>query len=351
MASSAGPFNPMVHVMTRSITILFTAVVLLLIAAPVRAWNSIGHMAVAKLAYDQLDAKQQLTLYRLLKKHPHYDAYLAAGRPAEIENEAEWVVLRSAVWCDWIRPRKNDKRDVSKYHRGEDHYINIAFFEAKDEKFFAGKTLVNPDLPNIVSALKHRSNELKTKTVAAEDRAVAACWVFHLIGDIHQPLHNVAYFSSEKGFIKGDMGGNGFGIKADGKKWRLHAYWDDLLGEDPNYTDDGSARQAATYREAVKIAEQLRGLKLTDTDLDKLKKNTTFESWSREGFELAKSVAYRKGDGSLLKPVELRFNSPIPDEVEEVGREYMQAARGSADRQVVLAGRRLADRLKVLLTP
>jgi hypothetical protein len=315
------------------------------------AWNSIGHMAVAKLAYDQLDAKRQLALYKLLKAHPHYKEYLAAGRPAEIENEVEWVVLRSAVWSDWIRPRKNDKREgVTKYHRGEEHYRTHVFIDPKDEKFFAGKPLVNPDTTNIVDALKFRCNDLKTKTAAIEDRAVAACWIFHLVGDIHQPLHNASYFSSDPAFVGGDLGGNKFGIKADGKKWKLHAFWDDLLGDDRDYADDSSKHQAELYREAIKIAESLRGVKLTDADKADLEKNLTFESWSRESFELAKTVCYRKGDGSgLLKAVEVKFNARIPDEVEEVGEQYIRNARALAERRVVMAGKRLADRINALL--
>ena len=69
-----------------------------------------------------------------------------------------------------------------------------------------------------LTALNHRSNDLKTKTAAGEDRAVAACWLFHLVGDIHQPLHNASYFLSDKSFLTGDLGGNRFGIKAHGKK-------------------------------------------------------------------------------------------------------------------------------------
>jgi hypothetical protein len=318
------------------------------------AWNSIGHMTVAKLAYDRMKAKCQLELYRLLKSHPHYQEFLAAGRPAEIANEVEWVVLRSAVWPDWVRSRKNDTRGigVTKYSRGEEHYVNVPFIDPKDEKFFAGKTLVSPDLANVISALKQRANDLKTKNAAVEDRAIAACWMFHLVGDIHQPLHNVAYFSSDKAFVGGDMGGNKFGIKVDGRKYRLHTFWDDLLGEDSDYNDDSSTHQAALYREAVKVAEGLRGLKMTDDDKDKLTKNLTFASWSRESYQLAKTVGYKKSDGTgILKAVGVPFSGPIPDDVEEVGKPYIQTARATAERQVVLAGQRLADRMKILLQP
>ena len=262
----------------------------------------------------------------------------------------DWVVLRSATWPDWVRPRKKDIRDVTRFHRGEEHYINIPFVDPKDEKLFAGKTLVDPDLPNIITALKQRANDMKTKTAAVEDRAVAACWLFHLIGDIHQPLHNVAYFSSDDAFVRGDLGGNKFGIRANGKKWKLHAFWDDLLGDDVNYADDSSTHQAALYRAAIKVAEPLRGVELNDADIAKLEKNRTFESWSRESFELAKTVGYCKSDGSLLKAVEVPFNGSIPNTVEEVGKKYIATARATAERQAVLAGRRLADRVKLLLS-
>lgn len=318
------------------------------------AWNAIGHMTIAKIAYDDLDAKRQIALFNLLKQHPHFKDHLSASRPAEIESEVQWVILRSSVWSDWIRGTKKDSlgAPINRYHRGEEHYVNIPFIDPKDAEFFAGKTLIDPDLPNIVTALKQRSNDLKTKTAAAEDRAIAACWLFHLVGDIHQPLHNVAYFSSEPAFRKGDLGGNVFGIKANGRKWKLHQFWDDVLGEDSNYNDDTGKHQRRLYLEAVKLAESLRGVKLTDADFDKLAKNRTFESWSRESFELARTVGYQKADGSgLLKAVAIPFKMPIPDDADEVGKEYINRARATAEKQVVLAGKRLADRVRVLVQP
>src|SRR5262245_43994358 len=41
------------------------------------AWNSIGHMAAAKLAYDQLEDGEKTKLFTLLQSHPHYKSFLA----------------------------------------------------------------------------------------------------------------------------------------------------------------------------------------------------------------------------------------------------------------------------------
>ena len=49
-----------------------------------QAWHSSGHMAIARIAWKQMDDAQRVYFNNLLKKHPHYDVYLArypAGRP------------------------------------------------------------------------------------------------------------------------------------------------------------------------------------------------------------------------------------------------------------------------------
>jgi S1/P1 Nuclease len=326
-------------------------VMVALVPSVAAAWNSVGHLAVAKLAYDQLPDAQKTRLFTLLKSHPHFEMFLAVDRPADV-SEVEWVILRSSIWPDWARPRKKEQRgpQVTRYHRGEDHYVNVPLIDPKDADFFAGKTLVSPDLTNVLCALKQRANELRTKTALAEDKAVAICWLFHLIGDIHQPLHNVAYFSSDPAFQKGDQGGNKFGVRVNGRPWKLHAYWDEVLGEDKDYEDDSAKRQLKIYQDALAVADNLRGRELSDADKERLAKNLTFASWSEESFALAKSVGYQKPDGGgMLEGVEVKFNGSVPADAPETGAKYAEIARATAEVRVILAGQRLAKRMKMLL--
>jgi len=319
------------------------------------AWNAIGHMASAKLAYDELDNCQRTELFSLLQKHPHFAQYLTAARPPEV-SEMEWAIIHASVWPDWVRVRHNasgsDPRgeSVTKYTRDEQHYVTVPFIDPRDTAFFAGKTLVPPDTSDVISALKQNCCDLRTKTASAEDRAVAICWIFHLVGDIHQPLHNASYFSSEEGFQNGDRGGNQFGVKINGRKWKLHAFWDDLWGEDAAYWDDSAEHQQQIFRDAMKVADHLRGLRLSDADKEKLAKNLSFASWSQESFELAKTVAYQKPDGSgILGHVEIKSRALIAESAPEAGAKYADAARATAEVRIVLAGRRLAERIKALL--
>ena len=341
--------------MKRSLTVSVICAAAILTSSHAWAWNAIGHLTSAKLAYDELDDGQRTKLFTLLQKHPHFVQYLAAARPPEV-GEMEWVVLHAAVWPDWVRVRHNapgpDPRgqSVTKYSRDEQHYVNVPLIDPKDTAFFAGKTLIPPDKTNVICALKQSCNDLRTKNAAAEDKAVAICWIFHLVGDIHQPLHNVAYFSSEKGFQHGDQGGNKFGVKINGRKRKLHAFWDDLLGEDAAYWDDSAEHQRQIFRDAIKMADHLRGLQLSDADKEKLAKNLSFESWSQEGFELARTVAYQKPDGSgILGHIEIKPGEPIPESAPEAGARYAEIARATAEVRIVLAGRRLAQRIKGLL--
>ena len=51
--------------------------------------------------------------------------------------------------------------------------------------------------------------------------------IIHIIGDIHQPLHNSNYFNRTFNNSVGDMGGNLINVtRLDGIVMNLHAYWD-----------------------------------------------------------------------------------------------------------------------------
>jgi hypothetical protein len=50
-------------------------------------------------------------------------------------------------------------------------------------------------------------------------------YILHVVGDMHQPLHNSAFFNET--FPKGDLGGNLMKVVLqNGTTVNLHAYWD-----------------------------------------------------------------------------------------------------------------------------
>src|SRR5262249_54421446 len=149
------------------------------------AWNNTGHMVAARIAWQQLTPDQRNKALAILKQHPHYDEFLAADRPNGF-SEDEWVFLRAATWSDWVR--NHHKQD---YHTGTWHYINYHIV-APGSDIDAAAHQPPADEENVV-----RKRGVATKQVKNGDRGdqpCYLCWVFHLVGDIHQPRHATAMF-------------------------------------------------------------------------------------------------------------------------------------------------------------
>ena len=93
-----------------------------------------------------------------------------------------------------------------------------------------GTPLQPPKPINALSKIVEFRAALGDPSVAANIQAYDLAWLLHLVGDIHQPLHAVARFTTQH--PAGDRGGNDF--KIQGTPDNLHSLWDDLLGSGEN---------------------------------------------------------------------------------------------------------------------
>src|SRR5207302_908104 len=132
----------------------------------------------------------------------------------------------------------------------------------------------------------YRSNIaiVKSSKAAASDqkKAIALCWIIHQAGDIHQPLHAISRFSNA--FPQGDRGGNlvhPFPNPRGSRPYskNLHAYWDDLLGDDDRVKtfNDLSERIEVVLSEFPRSSFTAAALKEDDV-----------RAWSLESVEAAK---------------------------------------------------------------
>jgi hypothetical protein len=178
-------------------------------------------------------------------------------------------------------------------------------------------------------ALKQAEDDLANVKKTNEEKAIAVCWILHLVGDIHQPLHCTTYYS--KDFPDGDTGGNDFLIGST----NLHSFWDEILGADHVAFSHLESVGTALHRSAQFQRSKLAELKETRPD-----------QWAVESNELAKTSAYRDGilDGANKKQEHDHGSLNIPPLPEG----YRQQALNVAQKRVVLAGYRLADKLSAL---
>jgi hypothetical protein len=297
------------------------------------AWNNHGHMVVAKIAYGQLSDGQKVKAATLLKAHPHYKEFLVKDKPRGV-SDAEWAFLKAATWPDWVKGRKA----LAKFNHRELHFIDLPFVDERRVREEDRETITEENLKpkgkTILDGLKEFGEKLADAEAPAAERAIALCWVLHLVGDIHQPLHCATYCSSD--FPKGDHGGNDQLVKVDGRVTKLHAYWDELIGRSNRYrvveaSADLISHDPKYKREAFK------------RELDRPKA----ADWADESFKLAVAVAYLAGD---LKTQKLPHGHDEGDfDVPPLPPNYAARARAVAQGRVALAGYRLADRLKATL--
>lgn len=298
----------------------FVLVVTLLVSHPALAWNDKGHMVVARLAWNKLTEAQRASVVAILKKHPHYEEFLIAAKPDGITAD-EWAFMRAACWADWVR-----SHHAQEYNHGPWHYINYPV------TFPGGgvdpeKHQPPADQENAVRQMGVCMEKIRGGSDA--DKAVYLTWLFHLVGDIHQPLHCVALFSDK--YPEGDRGGNLIQIRIGSSPSNLHYFWDGLLGRETTV--------AAIGKDVAEI-EKLMAEKpeLVKSDLDA---HTSFDSWAREGAVIARKSVYL--DGDLLKQRVSDRDGAI-----QAPPDYAPAAGRIARVQIGKAGARLAKRMEEL---
>jgi S1/P1 Nuclease len=134
--------------------------------------------------------------------------------------------MQAARWPDELR--STDRQ----HHRGPWHYINWPF---KPEGQPPTVQTREPDPVNILPALAENERVVKNES-DSERKAVALAWLFHLVGDIHQPLHTTQLFTVD--YPQGDRGGNEICVRVTqaGQPMDLHRFWDGVITSSSNVT-------------------------------------------------------------------------------------------------------------------
>jgi hypothetical protein len=179
------------------------------------------------------------------------------------------LFMQAARWPDDIRTK--DKAQ----NRPPWHYINLPF---KPEGQPSSVQIREPEPVNILTAMAENESVVR-KENDGERKAVALAWLFHLVGDIHQPLHTAQLFTVD--YPQGDRGGNEICLRVTqgGQPMDLHRFWDGVITSSQNLT---RLRNEAT---ALRNRQEFQRSQLTELA------NTGFESWAKESFEIATKFA------------------------------------------------------------
>lgn len=185
------------------------------------AWNATGHRLIAQIAYDSLTpkAKHFFNKKNSVLNHHH----------------KSYNLVNSAVWMDHLyAPEFNSLRPM--------HYIDLPF--TRD-----GSPLPKSNKINAIVAINMSKRTLLNPAATPLEQAIAVRLLWHVVGDIHQPLHAVTCVSQH--YPKGDQGGNLYKLKKNPIAKNLHAYWDKgggLLSQNKRYRQQ-EIKQLATQLE------------------------------------------------------------------------------------------------------
>ena len=293
------------------------AVILIALNAPAYAWNPRGHMMVAAVAYSKLKPAVKgrvQTILLLNPDRPNWVAMIPAGTsPA---NKKKMLFMIAATWPDRIKGNAayhDDGPDggnrpptdgTADRNTGFDDFARHKYWHFVDQPFSTdGTTLAPVPTPNAQTQI------LAFRTVLASTnqdtlKAYDLSWLLHLVGDVHQPLHCTARFSSD--LPDGDQGGNL--VKLNGNPHELHAFWDAAGG---------------TSNDLASIIAAANSLPVA------LEGSMDAAVWIDESFNAAKSRVYKAPIGPGKGPF-------------TVTAAYKTAATKLANKRIALAGARLA---------
>ncbi len=179
--------------MKKTSSILLAAAILVSLPHNLFAWGKKGHGIVAEIAFTMLDSNTKTAVYK----------YLGAT-----------TIEQASTWMDEVR--SDHRYDYMKTW----HYVNVE----KGSEYIPNKDA------NVINALNNAIDELGHKdklpdSVIKTDLMV----IFHLVGDMHQPLH-VGYGT--------DKGGNDIRANYLTHPSNLHKIWDTEIIESEAITTD-----------------------------------------------------------------------------------------------------------------
>ncbi|OBT43528.1 hypothetical protein VE00_06759 [Pseudogymnoascus sp. WSF 3629] len=275
---------------------------LLPILPSVSAWGSLGHMTVAYLA-EHLVAPRTAVYMQDILSNPSSPGYLGS----------------IATWADSYRYTKDGR------YSAHLHYI-----DADDSPPWKCGLDIERDCGDefcIVSAIGNYTSRLMDADLDPYQRAIAAKFVVHFIGDIHQPLHT-------EGLLRG---GNGIKVRFGARNSNLHSVWDSALAEHliGGYTPTHARSWARTLLSSIEgglysplVEEWREDISLGDVEGSVMR-------WAQESNKLVCEVVVPEGGWETLQGRDL-------------SGEYYERAIGRVEMQVARAGVRLAEWLDLV---
>lgn len=298
-------------------------------ALPAQAWNDFGHMAVASIAYRNLNGEARRRADQLVSLNPSNSKWTDACAPdCPAARKKEIAFMLAATWPDAIKGDAEYKPDgleqgfrpdgiTSSLNVGYEDKLLHKYWHFVDYPFSRDRSA----LPAVPTPNAETQIAVCRKVLSDESGDIDALksydlnWLLHLVGDVHQPLHCVTRVTRE--FPAGDSGGNFVKIYECEPPLLLHSFWDEALSQSRNPLD---------------VLDYVDGLSLSRVKNIRASRDLKVENWVKESVNLAHRKVYTTPVGATCR-------------VDKLTPAYKARARAIAQQRVALAGVRLANML------
>ena len=318
--------------MSRIVLVAVLCVCFSLTARPALSWSEGGHHLIAVMAYGLLKPAQQKRVMDLLSNHPRFAQDFMLTQPVNNQIERNyWVVGRAGYWPDIARDHPEYNRPLWHFQLGATLFqgsnINVP---QTPGPLPANATLDTQEL-HVAQAIDLCRLTLRSSEVSDANKALALCWIIHLVGDAHQPCHAGSLYIDEV-FPNGDRGANDIPVR---DSFNLHAYWDNLPGNKFDAID--LTRRAQAIINNRRLMTQAQRAATASQGLNPVQ-------WLAESSELGRSHVYAP---EILNAVEAarRSGTSVVEEI-RLSEEYQQNAHEIAQHRVAFAAHRLAKTLQ-----
>lgn len=230
--------------------------ILALMPARTLAWGKKGHALVAEVAFTYLDDNTKKIVL----------GYLDG---MTIEDAANWMDdIKDDKSYDYMKPY---------------HYTNID----------KGDEVVEKSGSNIIYILNQTIKDLQNnKNLSKQEIKTKILIIFHLMGDLHQPLH-VGYGS--------DKGGNTVQVNYKGQGSNLHSFWDSGIISD----------------QKISLEDCINANKFSSSEMNNLQKIDVL-AWSKESRNLLDFV-YNTGGAKIKEDYVVASSKIIESQIQKAG--------------------------------
>ena len=139
----------------------------------------------------------------------------------------------------------------------------------------------------------------------------------------------------------GDDGGNKLSIRVNRASTprNLHAVCDDLLGTNPH------------FEKVVQLAERLsHDPRFSVSRLPEFSRRRQAWEFAEESYQAAKEIVYQNGHLHYALSSRVESHELTAENVPAMAQQWIDQVHALAERRIVLAGNRLADRLRFIVS-